>query len=82
MAAHATDDMLMSDSSIVERHGWSYTMNLMLATLTAKDRFETYALEAATERQLRTPAIRTGGLRRRVGWAAGHLRLTGRGAGA
>jgi hypothetical protein len=41
MAARLVNDMLMSDSSIVERHGWSHTMNLMLATLTAKDRFET-----------------------------------------
>jgi len=82
MAAGVQDDMLMSDSSIVERHGWSHTMNLMLATLTAADRYETYALEADTERQLRTPTIRAGGLRRRLGWAAGHLRLTGRGAGA
>ena len=57
-------------------------MNLMLATLTAQDRFETYAQEALIERQLTTPRKRHGGLRQRVSWAAGHMRLTGRGAGA
>jgi hypothetical protein len=82
MAARAVNDMLMSDSSIVERHGWSHTMNLMLATLTAQDRFETYAQEVLTERQLTTPLKRHGGLRQRVSWAVGQLRLTGRGAGA
>jgi hypothetical protein len=85
MAAPATNDILVSNSSIVERYGWSHTMNLMLATLTARDRFETYALEAEAERQTagpRTPKVRHGGLLHRVTSMVGHLRLTGRSAGA
>ena len=60
-------------------------MNLMLATLTAKDRFETYATEAAIERQIATDGTpRRGriGLRHLVTSVAGHLPLVGRGAAA
>jgi hypothetical protein len=60
-------------------------MNLMLATLTAKDRFETYAMEAAIERQIAgddKPRRGRIGLRRHVTTFVGHLRLSGRGAGA
>jgi hypothetical protein len=60
-------------------------MNLMLATLTAKDRFEVYATEAAIERQIAgddKPHRGRIGLRQRVTSAAGHLRPAGRGAAA
>jgi hypothetical protein len=60
-------------------------MNLMLATLTAQDRFATFLDEVAAERLVAKPATRRGGrigLRRRMGSLAGHLRLSGHGAGA
>ena len=58
-------------------------MNLMLATLTARDRFEAYAAEAAIERQLAgddTPRRGRIGLRQRITSAVGHLRPAGRSA--
>jgi hypothetical protein len=85
MAVRSANDMLMSDGSMVEPNGWSHLMNLMLATLTAKDRFDTFLDEVAAERQL--PPVTTGrggriGLGHWAGSLAGHLRLTSRGAGA
>ena len=60
-------------------------MNLMLATLTAKDRFETYASEAAIEHAIAgddKPRRGRIGLRNRVTSVAGLLPLVGRGAAA
>jgi hypothetical protein len=57
----------------------------MLATLTAKDRFETYATEAAIERQIAgddKPRRGRIGLRQRVTSLAGHMRPAGRSAAA
>jgi hypothetical protein len=85
MAARSANDMLMSDGSMVEPHGWSHLMNLMLATLTAKDRFEAFVDEVAADRQLPPVTTRRGGrigLRHWAGSLASHLRLTSRGAGA
>ena len=61
------------------------TMNLMLATLTAKDRFETYASEAAIEHAIAgddKPRRGRIGLRQRVTSVAGHLHVAGRSAAA
>ena len=61
-------------------------MNLMLATLTAQDRFDTFLAEVAADRHFAKPVTtRRGGrigLRHLAGSVAGHLRLTGRGASA
>ena len=60
-------------------------MNLMLATLTAKDRFDAFLDEAAAERQVAPVTTRRGGrigLRHLVVYLGSHLRLTGRGIGA
>jgi len=60
-------------------------MNLMLATLTAKDRVDAFHADADAERQaalLRTTSARRGGRRPGLGWLTGMLRLTGRGVGA
>lgn len=60
-------------------------MNLMLATLTAKDRVDAFHADADAERQvatLRTPNTRPDGRRYGLGWLTARLHLTGRGAGA
>ena len=85
MAARRLGDMLWFDGSTIEPHGWSHTMNLMLATLTARDRFDEYIDQAAVRRLAAPVTTRRGGrigLRQLAGSLAGRLRLSGHGAGA
>ena len=57
----------------------------MLATLTAKDRFDAFQADADAERlaaHLPAPVARPRAPRHVFGWLTGRLHLTGRGAGA
>ena len=72
--------------SNVEPHTDGATaMNLMLATLTAKDRVDAFHADADAERlvaPLHAPTASPRGPRHAFGRLTGRLHLTGRGAGA
>ncbi len=84
MAARPARDMLMSSARTSSHTDGATAMNLMLATLTAKDRFDAFQADADAERlvaPLRAGTARPHAARRPFGWLTGRLHLTGRGAG-
>ena len=85
MAAGPVSDMLMSSARTSSHTDGATAMNLMLATLTAKDRFDAFQADADTERLAAHLPTRPGpgpAPRHVFGWLTGRLHLTGRGAGA
>jgi hypothetical protein len=85
MAARPASDMLLSSARTSSYTDGATAMNLMLATLTAKDRFDAFQADADAERlaaHLPAAEARHRAPRHVFGWLTGRLHLTGRGAGA